>query len=89
MQVIKSLAAAILLTEVKAGGKSKIPGEEAALSASLHRHEVHPEVKTWRNNGPKTVHVVAHSHDDVGYLKTVEEYFEGARQDIQFTNVKT
>jgi lysosomal alpha-mannosidase len=34
------------------------------------------------------VHVVPHSHDDVGWLKTLDEYFDGSRKDIQFTNVK-
>jgi len=28
------------------------------------------------------VHLVTHSHDDVGWLKTVEEYFEGTKNDI-------
>jgi len=28
------------------------------------------------------VHLVAHSHDDVGWLKTVYGYFSGARRDI-------
>jgi hypothetical protein len=26
------------------------------------------------------IHVIAHSHDDVGYLKTVDEYYE---QDVK------
>ena len=28
-----------------------------------------------------------HSHDDVGWLKTVDEYFEGTKSEIQSTNV--
>ena len=36
---------------------------------------------------PWTVHVTPHSHDDVGWLKTLNEYFDGSRKDIQFTNV--
>lgn len=26
-----------------------------------------------------TVHIVSHTHDDVGWLKTYEEYFNGAK----------
>lgn len=36
-------------------------------------------VKTRRNQDKHlTVHVIAHTHDDVGWGKTVEEYFTGA-----------
>jgi alpha-mannosidase len=34
-----------------------------------------------------TIHVVPHSHDDIGWLKTVDEYFYGNKAEIQFTNV--
>jgi hypothetical protein len=29
------------------------------------------------------VHIVCHTHDDSGWLKTFDQYYYGARQDIQ------
>ena len=34
-----------------------------------------------------TVHVVAHSHDDVGWLKTIDDYFYGRNSRMQVANV--
>jgi hypothetical protein len=37
---------------------------------------------------PLKVHVIPHSHDDVGWLKTVDEYFSGTKYLIQRANVE-
>ena len=34
-----------------------------------------------------TVHVVAHSHDDVGWLKTIDDYFYGRDNRMQVADV--
>jgi hypothetical protein len=39
------------------------------------------------NSKPTIVHVIAHSHDDVGWLKTLDQYFWGIHDSIQRANV--
>ena len=33
--------------------------------------------------GALNVHLICHSHDDVGWLKTVDQYYYGANNSIQ------
>ena len=40
-------------------------------------------VRDYKTGGRITVHIAPHSHDDVGWLKTVDEYFDGSRKDLQ------
>ena len=43
------------------------------------------------NIGPDDIlriHMISHSHDDVGWLKTMDEYFWGTKSNIQTADVE-
>ncbi len=44
--------------------------------------------RTASGEPPLTVHVVAHTHDDVGWLKNPDEYYYGAKNNIQNAGVQ-
>ena len=52
-----------------------------------HSQEYFEGLKTEGNKVKTVVHIIAHSHDDVGWLKTLDHYFWGIHDNIQRANV--
>ena len=44
-------------------------------------------VANGENPEPLTIHLVPHSHDDIGWLKTIDEYYSGTDMSIAIANV--
>lgn len=55
-------------------------GDTLNLDAESVRYDPLPE--------KLTVHFICHTHDDVGWLKTVDEYYSGVNNDIQRVDVQ-
>ena len=47
-----------------------------------HPEEYFEQLKTQYRKDRLYVHIIPHSHDDVGWLKTVDEYFSGTKESI-------
>jgi hypothetical protein len=65
----------------------------AAAVANRHAEQPHLDVfqgaaEFVRLDEKLTVHMVHHTHDDVGWLKTVDEYFSGTDKNVQRAQVK-
>merc|ERR1719464_434165 len=57
-----------------------------------HPTEYIAQLKEERANDPNAehlyVHLISHTHDDVGWLKTIDQYYEGTDQSDQIATVK-
>ena len=63
---------------------SEKPTDEYLLSLVADREAA---VAAGENVEPLTIHLVPHTHDDVGWLKTIDGYYSGVDQDIAIANV--
>ena len=82
MQKLISLAGLGLLNNVKAG---------ITMDTTLnHSSDIHNRLKgnIVKRDERLRVHFVHHTHDDVGWLKTVDEYYSGINNDIQRVEVR-
>ena len=76
-----------LQTLVNCGPKPDPKSLEHLHPSSYYEMLKHKKIQT-PNGEPLIVHIVPHTHDDVGWLKTVEEYFNGAKYSTQKAGVE-
>jgi hypothetical protein len=87
--IIASLAvASILVGSVQAGITKDHNLEHGHGDPQKYVQKIRGNKNLMAAGKPLTVHVIPHSHDDVGWLKTVDEYYSGTKYSIQRANVE-
>jgi hypothetical protein len=96
--LISTLALLLFSTKVVKGALNKDESFQKLPSFKyfLQGKSSHPELKAYiedlkkihADRGNVTGHMLTHSHDDVGWLKTVDEYYVGYDNDIAHASVE-